>query len=330
MATNKSIQDIIFKSRLTIKYRTEISGTPVEAKLPFRVLVLGDFSGKSAHEGGFHGDLGKRSVRSITKGMKPDQLLQMEGYSLKVSDPRLTSSFPGTLQAISRFTMDDLKVPPGGDGELSRPIQIDSESHTVTFSSPKAQNGVTDIKKCNGFLKATLRFSTTAGDVGNFLGVKLTLRGRVFDQQLDDATNKIVGDVSGRISRSSSDEIPLTPLKGSDLTWTGAIPEGGTIMVKQNDGVPVTFTLSVTDVPLKADRTIPILRMQGFNPDDVAQSLPELHRLFLIKQLLQELKTEIQSRPDLRKALSDLLKKRPEEVKALNTRLQAELPKLSV
>lgn len=40
-----SIQDILPKSRLTLRYKTEIHGTPEDIDLPFRVLIAGDFSG---------------------------------------------------------------------------------------------------------------------------------------------------------------------------------------------------------------------------------------------------------------------------------------------
>jgi predicted component of type VI protein secretion system len=38
-----------FRSRLMLHYRTRISGTEVQKKLPFRVLVLGNFTGLDAH-----------------------------------------------------------------------------------------------------------------------------------------------------------------------------------------------------------------------------------------------------------------------------------------
>ncbi len=326
MATNKSIQDMIFKSRLSIKYRTEISGTPVEAKLPFRVLVLGDLSGKSAHAEGLHGDLAKRQVHSITKGTSPDQLLRMLGFSLKVSEDKLKSHFPGTLRFNAGFTKDELKVPNGSDGELSRPVPFAEGIH---FDSPQAENGVADITKCETYVTATLRFSTQGGDVGSFLGVTLKIRGRVSGERTDEATKKVTGTVSGRIHFDSTPEIALT---GTSSPWTGTIPGpgGGTVTVEQSPTDAKVFTLSVADLKFAAERTIPILQMDAFTPDAVAQSLPELRRLFLIKQLLQELKAEIQSRPDLRKALSDKLKNSPTEISELATRLKSELPKLAI
>lgn len=41
-----SIQDVLPKSRLTLRYKTEIHGAPEDIDLPFRVLITGDFSGK--------------------------------------------------------------------------------------------------------------------------------------------------------------------------------------------------------------------------------------------------------------------------------------------
>ena len=40
------IQDLIPKSRITLKYKRNITGEPEDIELPLRMLVLGDFSGK--------------------------------------------------------------------------------------------------------------------------------------------------------------------------------------------------------------------------------------------------------------------------------------------
>lgn len=39
-----AVQDEVPKSRITLKYRTEINGTPEDMNLPLRLLVMGDFS----------------------------------------------------------------------------------------------------------------------------------------------------------------------------------------------------------------------------------------------------------------------------------------------
>jgi len=64
----KPIQDLIFESRLTITYRTNITGTPKQESLPFRRLVLGNFSGELHHDAGLLPELEERKVRSIQRG----------------------------------------------------------------------------------------------------------------------------------------------------------------------------------------------------------------------------------------------------------------------
>ena len=39
-----AIQDEIPKSRLTLRYKTEINGQPEDIQLPLRLAVVGDFS----------------------------------------------------------------------------------------------------------------------------------------------------------------------------------------------------------------------------------------------------------------------------------------------
>ncbi|WP_444944028.1 type VI secretion system contractile sheath small subunit [Microbulbifer sp. ZKSA006] len=40
-----AIQDTIPKSRMTLRYKTEINGQPEDLELPLRILIMGDFSG---------------------------------------------------------------------------------------------------------------------------------------------------------------------------------------------------------------------------------------------------------------------------------------------
>ena len=58
-----SIQDEIPKSRLTLKYKTEINGQPADIELPFRMLMLGDFSHGSSKDR--NSDLEDRQFRNL-------------------------------------------------------------------------------------------------------------------------------------------------------------------------------------------------------------------------------------------------------------------------
>jgi type VI secretion system protein ImpB len=57
------IQDNLPKSRITLTYRTNINGQSAEVKLPFRVVVMGDFSLGSSKDR--QQDLEERQLRSV-------------------------------------------------------------------------------------------------------------------------------------------------------------------------------------------------------------------------------------------------------------------------
>ena len=57
-----AIQDEIPKSRLTLRYRTEINGQPEDMSLPLRLLITGDFSQGSSSDRSV--DLDERNLRN--------------------------------------------------------------------------------------------------------------------------------------------------------------------------------------------------------------------------------------------------------------------------
>jgi type VI secretion system protein ImpB len=59
-----AVQDELPRSRITLTYRTTINGQPESVKLPFRVLMLGDFSLGSSEDRKV--DLEERKARSVT------------------------------------------------------------------------------------------------------------------------------------------------------------------------------------------------------------------------------------------------------------------------
>lgn len=79
-----SIQDELPKSRLTLRYRTEIHGQPEDIELPLRLLVLGDFSGgytKKTKEKA----LEEREVLSLN-GKNTTAIMEKMQMCLKVTD----------------------------------------------------------------------------------------------------------------------------------------------------------------------------------------------------------------------------------------------------
>ena len=76
-----SIQDKLPKSRITLKYRTTINGQKEDVKLPFRMVVLGDFSQGSSTDRQV--DLDERQMRSVT-GSNINELMRDMGMSISL------------------------------------------------------------------------------------------------------------------------------------------------------------------------------------------------------------------------------------------------------
>jgi type VI secretion system protein ImpB len=76
-----AIQDEIPKSRITLTYRTTINGQPETVNLPFRLLVLGDFSHGTSKDQSV--DLEERKVRSLS-GNNLDAIIRDQNIKLKL------------------------------------------------------------------------------------------------------------------------------------------------------------------------------------------------------------------------------------------------------
>lgn len=75
-----AIQDELPKSRLTLTYRTTISGAMQEVSLPFRILALADYSLGTSKDSKL--DLAERELRPLT-GRNLDPILRDMGISLQ-------------------------------------------------------------------------------------------------------------------------------------------------------------------------------------------------------------------------------------------------------
>lgn len=98
-----SIQDEIPKSRLTLRYKTEVNGQPEDINLPLRLLVAGDLSQGSSTDQ--KTDLEERRMRSLD-GKNLDDVMKNMGMSLD-------------------FTVDN-KIDPENEEELQVNLPIDS------------------------------------------------------------------------------------------------------------------------------------------------------------------------------------------------------------
>jgi type VI secretion system protein ImpB len=109
-----AIQDEIPKSRLTLRYTTEVNGTPEDVDLPLRLLVLGDFSqGNSADR---NVDFEDRRVRNLDGTNLDEQMKDMK-MSVSFAMPNRIDPESGDEIAVN-IPVDGIKsLSPEGFGQ---------------------------------------------------------------------------------------------------------------------------------------------------------------------------------------------------------------------
>jgi len=115
-----AIQDEIPKSRLTLRYKTEVNGQPEDLSLPLRLLVAGDFSLGISKDRKL--DLDERRIRNLD-GKNTAQQMKDMGMSLK-------------------FAVNN-KIDPDKDGEMDVDIPIESMK---SFSPDNIAENVPKLK----------------------------------------------------------------------------------------------------------------------------------------------------------------------------------------
>ncbi len=107
-----AVQDEVPKSRITLRYRTEVNGTPEDVDLPLRLLVLGDFSqGSSADR---KVDLEERKLRnldgtntgSVMKDMKMSVQLQVPNKIDPANSENIDVNL--AIQSMKSFSPDEV------------------------------------------------------------------------------------------------------------------------------------------------------------------------------------------------------------------------------
>ncbi|MEN6465519.1 MAG: type VI secretion system contractile sheath small subunit [Syntrophaceae bacterium] len=107
-----AIQDEIPKSRLTLRYRTEIQGKPEDVALPLRLLVAGDLSQGASNDRKL--DLEERRLRTLD-GTNLDAVMKDMGMSLKFAvgnkiDPQNSDDMNVDIpiESIKSFSPDEI------------------------------------------------------------------------------------------------------------------------------------------------------------------------------------------------------------------------------
>jgi type VI secretion system ImpB/VipA family protein len=285
----KPIQELIFKSRLTISYRTNITGTVTQERLPFRLLVLGNFSGDQAHDSGLLPDLDHRKVYSIKRGMTANHFISEIVPTMPIPTrlPKLQTYLPGTMHATLNVQVTREQRAKNGDVELR------IKSGGGTFSSSAVENGVCDVQGTvivRGTVRATIKDGTVEAQEAN-LEILSLVRGELTDPRTGAVLHPVTGNIVEKV-KLPKEAFEVKPDEDAALAETST---------------SINLKVELKSHPLKAKRTIPFSSLESFNPDAVASSIPEIRRLLVIKMLLLELQASLRNLPELRKAFKDAL-----------------------
>jgi predicted component of type VI protein secretion system len=296
-ALSKPIQEQIFKSRLTITYRTNITGTVQQEKLPYRLLVLGEFAGRSLRRANLLDDAAKRTVRSIKRGTTVDNHLNEVVPTWRIPEAlrALRSVIPGRIH-FDKVTCSIPATALARDEEKGFSL-----GGTARFESSAEENGMCDIQ---GTVQVSGSLSTKIADrMVTTKGAKIDLVGAVTGTYVDPATNKVIGIVTGLLeARGLHVDAGRVTVKPADED-----EDSGATASAEDRKVKVFAVTIAGEQRVQAERTIPFTSTDSFTPDAVAMNIPEVYRLRVLKRLLLDLQSGLRNRHDLRKRLKDML-----------------------
>ena len=149
-----AIQDEIPKSRLTLRYKTEVNGQPEDLSLPMRFLVTGDFSKGSSKDRQV--DLDERNTRNMD-GKNTDAIMKDMGIRLNY--------------AVTN------KINPDQDEDMQVDIPLDSMK---SFSPDQVAKNVPKIK---GLLKLKELLEEVVSNVDNRKGYRKLLSELMSDEE---------------------------------------------------------------------------------------------------------------------------------------------------
>lgn len=112
----------------------------------------------------------------------------------------------------------------------------------------------------------------------------------------------VAGDLSGGSSKDRKVDLDERRLRNMDGKNTDA--------VIKDMGIKMNFAVSNKIDPDKEEDLqveIPIQSMRSFQPDEVAKNVPKLKGLLMLKQLLEEVTSNVDNRKEFRKLLTDLM-----------------------
>lgn len=160
-----AIQDEIPKSRLTLRYKTEINGQQEDVQLPLRLSVLGDFSG----------------------GTSKDRKVDLDERRMRNMDGRNTDAVMKDMGMKMSFAVDN-KIDPDTGEEIQVNIPIEGMK---SFSPDQVAH---HVPKLNGLLTLKKLLEEVVSNVDNRKDFRRLLGELMTDQE---ALAKLLEELKG-------------------------------------------------------------------------------------------------------------------------------------
>lgn len=155
-----AVQDEVPKSRLTLRYKTEVNGQPEDVTLPLRLLVLGDFSQGTSVDRKV--DFDERKLRSLDgknlNGAMKDMNMSLQLTVPNKIDPAKAEDMELNLpiKSMKAFSPDELarSIPKVKALLLMKKLLIEMESNVS--NSKDFRKVLTDVYSSEENYKAVL------------------------------------------------------------------------------------------------------------------------------------------------------------------------------
>ena len=295
-----------YRSRLMLTYRTNITGTPIPQRLPFRLLVLGRFTNALTRRLGVLPDLEHRPIHSMdrsraTGGVRIDDFMRVN-MPWTTLPAHLTTTIGGSV------TFDALTADVGTElGDQPADIRVHG---TASFHSSAADNGTATLAmsglRVAGIIK--IRNDKTVGPSLSDTEVVLSVSGVGSADIIDDLTGAPPGKLIAFLDNVAV-KIPVTAFAPVEPGEGTVPPKAGHYLVKMKSDAGA--------FAVDAKRALPLTSMASFSPDGIVANVPELRRIQVLRDSLLELQSTLRNNPELRKAMRVVL---PEFDDAADTR----------
>ncbi|MCX6951302.1 MAG: type VI secretion system contractile sheath small subunit, partial [Verrucomicrobia bacterium] len=286
-----------YRSRLMLTYRTNITGTPIPQRLPFRLLVLGRFTNALTRRLGVLPDLEHRPIHSIDRNRAASGV-RIDDF-MKVNMPWTTLPKALATDINGKVTFGKLIADVGSDlDDQGTDVRVHGKAKFISRSADNGTATLTiDELRVTGTVKLKKDAATGVGLADTVIKLKVSGVGSadIVDDQTGAPPGKLIAyldNVEVTVPVAAVD--PIVPQEGTTP------PKAGHYAITLKE--PVTSAFDA-----KAQRALPLTTMASFSPDGVVANVPELRRLSVIRDSLAELQSSLRNNPLLRKAMHDVL-----------------------